>query len=109
MTIKEAILKSLEDLRKLATHNDIYEHIIKSKYYQFNGDAPKNQVSSRLGSFIRKNDQRVKRIKNKHIKRDIYTNFSVVILKIKIYMRKQFYMKNQKTQKMTIKSGYILI
>jgi hypothetical protein len=63
MTIKEAILKSLEDLRKLATHNDIYEHIIKSKYYQFNGDAPKNQVSSRLGSFIRKNDQRVKRMK----------------------------------------------
>lgn len=64
MTIKEAILKSLEDLRKLLTHNEIYEHIINQNYYSF-GDAktPASTISALLGDFIRKNDQRVKRIK----------------------------------------------
>lgn len=63
MTIKEAILKSLEDLHKLLTHNDIYEHIIKQNYYNF-GDAktPASTISALLGDFIRKNDTRVKRI-----------------------------------------------
>jgi uncharacterized protein len=64
MTIKEAILKSLEDLQKLLTHNEIHEHIIKQNYYNF-GDAktPAATISALLGDFIRKNDQRVKRIK----------------------------------------------
>lgn len=64
MTIKEAILKSLEDLKKLLTHNEIYEHIINQNYYNF-GDAktPASTVSALLGDFIRNNDQRVKRIK----------------------------------------------
>jgi len=64
MTIKEAILKSLEDLHKLLTHNEIYEHIMSQKYYDF-GDAktPASTISALLGDFIRKNDQRVKRIK----------------------------------------------
>ena len=64
MTIKEAILKSLEDLQKLLTHNEIYEHIISKNYYHF-GDAktPASTISALLGDFIRKNDQRVKRIK----------------------------------------------
>lgn len=64
MTIKEAILKSLEDLQKLLTHNEIYEHIIVKNYYNF-GDAktPSSTISALLGDFIRKNDERVKRIK----------------------------------------------
>ena len=64
MTIKEAILKSLEDLQKILTHNEIYEHIIEKNYYYF-GDAktPASTISALLGDFIRKNDQRVKRIK----------------------------------------------
>lgn len=64
MTIKEAILKSLEDLQKILTHNEIYEHIINKNYYNF-GDAktPASTISALLGDFIRKNDQRVKRIK----------------------------------------------
>jgi len=66
MTIKEAILKSLEDLHKLLTHNEICEHIINQKYYDF-GDAktPASTISALLGDFIRKNDTRVKRIKGK--------------------------------------------
>ncbi|MBN2963575.1 hypothetical protein JWV37_02185 [Sulfurospirillum sp. T05] len=66
MTIKEAILKSLEDLHKLLTHNEIYEHIINKKYYYF-GEAktPASTISALLGDFIRKNDTRVKRIKGK--------------------------------------------
>ncbi|XPV69548.1 MAG: hypothetical protein ACNI25_03020 [Halarcobacter sp.] len=64
MTIKEAILKSLEDLHKLLTHNDIYEHIISQKYYDFrDARTPKDTISAQLGDFIRKNDTRVKRIK----------------------------------------------
>jgi len=66
MTIKEAILKSLEDLHKLLNHNDIYEHIINQGYYNF-GDAktPTATISALLGDFIRKSDTRVKRIKGK--------------------------------------------
>jgi len=64
MTIKEAILKSLKDLKKLSTHNDIYEHIIKEHYYNFgNAKTPHATVSALLGDFIRHNDERVKRIK----------------------------------------------
>jgi len=64
MTIKEAILKSLEDLHKLLNYNEIYEHIIKQKYYDFGeSKTPASTISALLGDFIRKNDQRVKRIK----------------------------------------------
>lgn len=64
MTIKEAILKSLEDLQKPSTHNDVYENIIKNSYRDF-GDAktPRDTISAQLGSFIRNNDTRVKRVK----------------------------------------------
>lgn len=64
MTIKEAILKTLEDLKKLSTHNEVYEHIVSCRYYDF-GDAktPAATISALLGDFIRTNDERVKRIK----------------------------------------------
>ena len=47
MTVKEAILKSLEDLQKLSTHNKIYEHIVTKNYYDF-GDAktPASTISA---------------------------------------------------------------
>lgn len=55
MTIKEAILKSLEDLHKLLTHNEIFKHIISQKYYDF-GEAktPASTISVLLG------DKRIK-------------------------------------------------
>lgn len=69
MTIKEAIFKSLEDLKKPVNANEIYQHIVNQNYYQFDkGKTPKNTISAQLGEFIRKNDSRVKRIKgNKNI------------------------------------------
>ena len=64
MTVKEAILKSLEDLGKLSTHWDIYENIKKQNYYDFKAaKTPEQTISALLGDFIRKGDSRVKRIK----------------------------------------------
>jgi hypothetical protein len=64
MTIKEAILKSLEDLQKLSTHNEVYEHILFKNYYQFiKGKTPLATISAQLGSFVKNNDTRIKRIK----------------------------------------------
>lgn len=64
MTIKEAIIKSLEDLQKLSSSDEIYDAILKNNYYQFiKGKTPKNTISAQLGDFIKKNDIRIKRIK----------------------------------------------
>ncbi len=63
MTVKEAILKSLEDLNGLATSMDVYNNIVKNKYCELKGDTPSSTVSGLLGDFIRNGDIRVKRIK----------------------------------------------
>lgn len=66
MYIKEAILKSLEDLGTLANNVMVYEHIVDKNYYEFTtGKTPKATISAQLGEFIRKNDTRVKRVKGK--------------------------------------------
>jgi len=66
MKIKEAIIKSLEDLKCLANNVKVYEHIIQNNYYEFiHGKTPKATISAQLGEFIRKNDTRVKRVKGK--------------------------------------------
>ncbi|MEC4028518.1 hypothetical protein [Myroides odoratimimus] len=53
MTIKESILKSLEDLNGLASTSDIYNHIIDKNYYKFGAKNPLAIVSTRLGEFIK--------------------------------------------------------
>jgi hypothetical protein len=64
MTIKEAILKSLEELKELSTHTQVYNHLIENKYYEFTkGKTPERTVSSLLGDFIRSGDTRIKRVK----------------------------------------------
>jgi hypothetical protein len=64
MTIKEAILKSLDDINTLTTYMDIYNHIVKKKYYDFGtAKTPTSTISALLGDFIRNGDTRVKRIK----------------------------------------------
>lgn len=64
MTIKEAILKSLEDLKNPTTHMAIYDHIVHRKYYDFkHAKTPEQTISALAGDFIRKGDTRVKRIK----------------------------------------------
>jgi hypothetical protein len=66
MTIKEAILKSLEDLKKESSHWDVYNNIKEGGYYDFkNSKTPESTISALLGDFIRTNDARVKRIKGK--------------------------------------------
>ena len=67
MTIKEAILKSLEDLKIPKGSVEITDHILENKYCKFSSDTPHNTVSAQCGSFIRNGDSRVKRIKEKGI------------------------------------------
>ena len=64
MTIKDAILKSLDDLKGPTNYLEVYNCIVKNKYHDF-GEAktPAATVSALLGDFIRKGDTRVKRIK----------------------------------------------
>jgi uncharacterized protein len=64
MTIKEAILKSLEDIAGLTNYADVTNHIINHKYYDFkDAKTPPATISALLGDFIRVGDTRVKRIK----------------------------------------------
>lgn len=64
MTIKEAILKSLDDLNRLSNYLEVHEHIIKNSYYDFGtAKTPAATISALLGDFIRNGDTRVKRIK----------------------------------------------
>jgi hypothetical protein len=64
MTIKEAILKSLEEINALTNYMEIYNHIVKNNYFEFVvGKTPASTVSALLGDFIRNGDTRVKRIK----------------------------------------------
>lgn len=64
MTIKEAILKSLDEMNRLANYLEVRDHIVNKGYYDF-GETKKSEmtISAQLGNFIRDNDTRVKRIK----------------------------------------------
>ena len=60
MTVKEAILKSLEELNKLTNYKEIYEHIVKNNYCDFGkSKTPALTISGQLTSFIQKGDNRV--------------------------------------------------
>lgn len=65
VTIKEAVIKTLDDIKGLANSADIYKHMVDKGYYVFNKDAktPASTVSALLGDFIRNGDARVKRVK----------------------------------------------
>ena len=64
MTIKESILKSLDDINGLTNYLEIFNHIIANKYYDFgSAKTPASTISALLGDFIRTGDTRVKRIK----------------------------------------------
>ena len=68
MTIKEAILKSLDEINDLTTYMYVYNHIVKNEYYDF-GTAKRttSTISASLGDFIRNGDTRVKRIKQEGV------------------------------------------
>lgn len=64
MTIKEAILKTLDDINGLTNYMDVYNHIVENGYYDFKeAKTPASTISALLGDFIRTGDTRVKRIK----------------------------------------------
>lgn len=66
MTLKEAVLKSLEDINDVTNHSAVCRHIVDNKYYDFgSAKTPGSTVSAVLGDFIRNGDTRVKRIKQK--------------------------------------------
>lgn len=64
MTIKEAIILSLEDIKELSTSTEVCSHLIEKKYCIFTGKTPYDTVSAQLGDFIRNGDTRVSRIKH---------------------------------------------
>jgi len=67
MTIKEATLKSLNDLKEPSNHHVVLKNILQNKYYDFkDAKTPSATISAQLGEFIRKNDTRVKRTKTKN-------------------------------------------
>ncbi|WP_430426260.1 hypothetical protein [Maribacter litoralis] len=67
MTIKEAILKSLDDINGLTNYMEVHDHIIKNGYYDFGkAKTPPATISALLGDFIRNGDTRVKRIKQEN-------------------------------------------
>jgi uncharacterized protein len=64
MTIKEAILKSLDEVNDLTNYMEVYNHIVAKRYYDFgSAKTPSATISALLGDFIRTGDTRVKRIK----------------------------------------------
>lgn len=64
MTIKESVLKSLEELKIPTSYIDVYNHILKKKYYDFGTTKmPALTISGTLSCFIINGDTRVKRIK----------------------------------------------
>ena len=63
MTIKEAILKSLENINGLANATEVYNHIVDNKYFKFGAKNPSALVGSYLGEFIKNGDSRIKRQK----------------------------------------------
>ncbi len=64
MTLKEAVLKSLEDINDITNYLVVLNHILDKNYYDFGGaKTPGSTVSAVLGDFIRNGDTRIKRIK----------------------------------------------
>ena len=64
MILKEAILRSLEELNEPANHWAVLKHIQQNQYYDFGeSKTPESTVSAMLGHFVRAGDTRVTRIK----------------------------------------------
>nr|WP_320119535.1 HTH domain-containing protein [uncultured Marinifilum sp.] len=66
MTIKEAILKVLEDNKQAFTYLEVLKKIDEKNYIDWgNAKTPSDTIGAQLGHFIRQNDTRVKRVKGK--------------------------------------------
>ncbi|TDQ11015.1 HTH domain-containing protein [Pedobacter metabolipauper] len=66
MTIKEAILKVLEEYNGSLTYLQVLEKVDEKEYIDWkNAKTPGDTIAAQLGHFIRQNDSRIKRIKGK--------------------------------------------
>lgn len=64
MTLREAVLQSLEDINGVTNYLAVCNHIIAKNYYDFgSAKTPSSTISAVLGDFIRNGDARVKRMK----------------------------------------------
>ena len=63
MTIKESILKSLEDTKSMLTTTEILKHINKKGYYEFGAKQPAHVIYSEIRDLRINRDTRIKRIK----------------------------------------------
>jgi len=64
MTLKEAVLLSLNDISEITNYLAVYNNIVEKNYYNFlQAKTPSATISAVLGDFIRNGDTRVKRIK----------------------------------------------
>jgi hypothetical protein len=67
MTLKESVLKSLEDIGEITNYAAVVTNIIEKNYYDFGqAKTPGATISAVLGDFIRNGDTRVKRIKQEN-------------------------------------------
>ncbi|WP_153395631.1 HTH domain-containing protein [Chryseobacterium vaccae] len=90
MTIKEAIIKVLEDNIGAFTYIEVHDLVNAKNYVDWsNAKTPTDTIGAQLGHFIRKNDTRVKRFKSKNgflyysSKNENQINLDVPIEKIK--------------------------
>ncbi len=60
MTLKEAVLESLEDMNDITNYLAVLNHINDKNYYNFGGaKTPDSTVSAALCDYIRNGDTRV--------------------------------------------------
>lgn len=66
MTIKDAILLSLEDFPNGATGREVYENILQRRIFEFNKEAktPDATTCAQLTTMVKHGDIRIKRFKN---------------------------------------------
>lgn len=65
MSLKETIIKSLQEINSPANHRMICRYIIDNKYHDFyKSKTPEATISALLGDLIRENHPNVKRIEN---------------------------------------------
>jgi len=66
MTLSDAIIKCLDEIKTPANYMQVYKKIVEDHLYDFKeAKTPASTVSALLGNFIRNRDSRVKRIPQK--------------------------------------------
>ena len=102
MTIKEAILKSLDELNGAFNYMEVYNYINKNNYYNFGeSKTPTATISASLGRFIRKGDTRVKRVKGKNNTFSYYLSKFENEINLEKFVLNSSETKNEKTNKIT--------